>query len=469
MILFTWLAFTNAQDLRASFEQLNNKIKTAQELLRLFPDEQAKQLVESAISQRDQGLQEFRRGRNKESGARLQAAISLVDRAIEMLSRVPVERIREQVDDLLRQAEILVVTQNNARANRLLQQARNNRQAAQESERNQQMRKAMEHYRIAKFYAERSISIVNLTGNNLNRQTIEDEKNRYDELYNRAREQTSECDNPQAQKMVEQAEEQYQDIQQAIRNGNYKLALNLYYSNTRLLLRAIDLCRGMGYSLQEDAVEAVEMLGEMVQSATDGQNTNNQGAFVMSRVEKLYQQASQALDEGRFQIALRQAQLGRKVLERVWNTDEQPSLDSQVREELDRLNQEIDKTNDTGAANQALLKAAGNSAKEAERLLTAGRVRMALEMIYAGNRMVSLSQSGGSAESVTRDVLNARMEQLAGKIENARSLGHANSEFIEMASKMLENANQASDRNQARLSLEYIKIGEELIEKAKQE
>ncbi len=458
----------NAQNARNGLDMLNSRINAAQELLKLFPDSQAEQWIDSAIRQRDEAVSFFNRGRNNLAAAKIKAALVLINQAIDRISAVPVDRIQEQIDELIRNAEQLVPGMNNREAERMLSQAKENRQAGIRALRNKQTRKAMEHFRVAKFYAERSIGLVRTSGLTVNPETLEEEKEKYLELVNRAEELVGSCNDEQAIKLINQAKEQYHNILQAVQSGNYKVAIGLYYSNTRLLLRAIDLCQGQGFSIREQAVEEVEMLGELLNTAKNETHvkSGSQAGFVLDRVERIYDQANTALNGERYEIAIRRAVLGRNVLNRLWsNTPTQ--MNERVEQELERLRDEIDRQEDNSAAGtrNELLKAAQSSADDAQRYLGEGRTRLALEMIYAGNRFVNAASS--PAADANQDDVRARADQLEQEIHKyeSRENTETNVDFVTEAKKMLQRAEQALASNQAIAANEYIKLGFNFLDK----
>ncbi|MBN2410345.1 hypothetical protein JXQ31_01560 [candidate division KSB1 bacterium] len=464
-----------AQSERSDFQKLNNRITTAKELLRTFPDPQAKLLVQDAEKQRNEAISLYNSNRKRLAVARIKTALALVNRAIDLLSRVPLERLKEQVDELIRKAEQLSIGENSKEAERLLQQAKQNRNRSVTAFQRRDNWKAMEHLRVAKFYAEKAVSILQGPKGNI-QENLNDEKLRYEELLQRAREIVFSCNNDQAHKLLNQALNQFQNIRRALQNGNYQIALNLYYSNTRLLLRAIDLCQGQEYSLREQAVEELELFGDLLASAREQPtlNGNRQNTFILQRASRLYQQADDAIKAENFAMAIRHTTMGKAVLSRLWGGESSQSLPEKTEQELEQLRAEIETIKSNAEIlddkqKGPLLRAAESSAADAERFLARGRVRLALESIFAGNRFLSAIDAGDKQKSDIdavrlRENL-ARLKDAIILLENSEQKDESTEPLLQEAGKMLQKAQSALDKNQLELANEYIKLGNDLINK----
>jgi len=474
LLLFFLVNVILGQSERSDFQKLNNRITTAKELLRTFPDPQAKLLVQDAVKQRNEAISLYNSNRKRLAVTRIKTALTLVNRAIELLSRVPLERVKEQVDDLIRKAEQLSAGKSNKEAERLLYQAKQNRKKAITIFQQKNIWKANEHLRVAKFYAEKSISILQGPKGNI-KENLNDEKRRYEELLQRAQEIVSSCKNEQARKLLNQALNQYQHIKRAYQKGNYQVALNLYYSNTRLLLRAIDLCQGQEYTLREQAIEELELFADLLSSAR-GQPSlveNKQNKFILQRARRLYQNANEAVNAGNFALALRHTTIGKTVLSRLWGEESRQSMPEKTEQELEQLRagiEQIKSESDILSDPQKgpLLQAAESSLADAERFLARDRVQLALQSIFAGNRFLSAIDSNTLQSDIDaarlRENLNRLRETLI-QLENSEQKDDTTEMLLRETGNMLQKAQSALDKNQLQLANEYIKLGNDLINK----
>lgn len=456
----------------AMLRRVDQQFSVARDLLRLFPDKQAEALVKQAATLRTDALSLYSRRRNKLAKTKLLAASNLLTQAINFLSRVPVQRIQEQVEELIRRAEMLVPGHNNKEAERLLRDAKTNIKLAIQSLRNRNFLMAMERFRVGKFLVERSLSLVQGTKGNLQEQ-IRTERNRFEELAQRAQETVSACENPGAKKLLKQAKKQYPIIQQAVNKGNIKFALSLYYSTTRLLLRAIDICQGQRISVREQAIEEIELFNDLLSSAQEraGQSNDQKSQLILKKSIQLHQQAKSALRQGRFEIALKRVQLARNLLSRLWNQNNRPSMRVRAEKELSRLRSDIDRVESRPDAStprvRALLRAAKQSVNDAQKYLNRGRVGLALESVLAGNRFLSaLDRKARRNRVIDKQSFEQEYDRLSNKLEKvSANLNGKDKELLNAAQQMLERAKEAAINGNYELAFEYLKHGFELVRK----
>ncbi len=463
---------TSAKGGEAALRKVDQQFSIARDLLRIFPDKQAEALVKQAVALRADALSLYSSQRNQLAKAKLQAVSNLLTQAINMLSRVPVQRIQEQVEELVRRAERNVPGHNNKESERLLRDAKSNIKLGNQSLKNRNFLLAMERYRIAKFLLERSLSIVQGTKGNLEDQ-IRTEQSRFEELAQRAQETVSACQNPRAQKLLRQAKKQYPIIQQAVNRGNIKFALSLYYSTTRLLLRAIDICQGKNISIREQAIEEIELFDDLVSSAEEqvGQSNDQKSQRILKKSLQLHHQAKNALKQGRFEIALKRVELARSLLSRLWNQDQRPPLRMRAERELSRLRSDIERAEEGPDASKphvrSLLRAAKLSVNDAQRYLNRGRVGMALESVLAGNRFLStLDSKAPNDNAISKQRIEQEYDRLSKNLEKKRkNLDENDKELYDAAQQMLTRAKEAALKENYELALEYLQQGSELVKK----
>ncbi len=456
----------------AMLRKVDQQFSVARDLLRLFPDKQAEALVKRAVTLRTDALGFYSSRRNQLAKAKLFAASNLLTQAINMLSRVPVQRIQEQVEELIRQAESEVPGYNNKESERLLRDGKSNIKLANQSLHKRNFLLAMERYRVAKFLLERSLSLVRGPKGNLEDQ-IRTERNRFEELAQRAQETVSTCKNTGAKKLLKQAKKQYPVIQQAVNRGNIKFALSLYYSTTRLLLRAIDICRGQSISVREQAIEEIELFDDLLSNARDqaSQSNNQKNQFILKKSIQLHQQAKSALKQGRFEIALKRVELARSLLSRLWNPSNRPSVRVRAEKELSRLRSDIERVEGRPDAStphvRALLRAAKLSVNDAQRYLNRGRVGMALESVLAGNRFLSaLDRKAPRDNVINQQRIEQEYNRLSKRLEKAReNLNENDKELYDAAQQMLARAKEATLQGNYELAFGYLKQGRELVKK----
>jgi len=458
-------------------DNLNKQIKTVQELLRTSPNADAEQYVRQAEKIRDEAVQLLSRQRNGLAMNKIRVAGDLVSKAVNLLSETRAGEMRDQVDELIRTAEQLLAGKSNTEAERLLGNARESRTAAGDYLTRNDNQNAKQEFRLAKLYAERCINLLQgltpVPGTNL-----QDEQARFEELLQRAEKAVANCANERARNLVGSVREQRQNIEQARQTGNEQVVRKLYNSNTRLLLRAIDLCQGRDSSLREQAIEEVELLGDLLKSVQEQQNNGqapSEHTFVQ-RAGQFYRQALAALDNKNYNRASRQAAQGRIMLSRLWSGNNRESMEQKARGELEQLayNVEQSKTDPAITADpqkSALLQAARISVDDAGQFLQKGRIRLALEAIYAGNRYLSaITVSGQAATDQDAEILQNELKTLRDSIElfqKDKTLNETAAAMLAEAHNKAQAAALALEQHYLQLARENIDLGSALVEKIK--
>ena len=456
----------NSHGGEARLQQLDSQIKLAQDLLSQFPNEQAKDLLALVVKARTDIQLLFESRRNALANAQLLVAFSLVQKVIDQLSQNPLKRIQEEVNELLQNTEqALVGKRNNKAAERLLQDAKNNIKNGNNSFERGRILMAVENYRVAKFLLERCLGLVG-DGKLDIFEPLRNEKERYEELLQRAEDVVATCDNQQAAKLLLEAQKQDQAIRRAVNQGNGKLALNLYYSTTRLLLRAIDMCQGFSMPAKDQALEDIEMLRNLYETALE-ENGSGRSKVILNKVLNLQNQAQSAINRGNFLLAQRRIDLARNLLGRLWSDGSEVNKQERAFQELEQLLFDIQKyqeriNQDSSPKNKNLLKAAQASANDARRFLKRNWTNVALQSILAGNRFLSaLDSSQGGNNLISKENIEIEIERLSEKISSIQEDG--SKERIRAARQMLDKAVQALNNNDIEIASEYVRLGNNLL------
>jgi HEPN domain-containing protein len=468
----------NIDDENGRFHQVYQQLDVAKDLLNAFPDRQAEEWIKQAeqLLREASNLLEGRQG--SLAMAKINAANTLLQKAINELSITPLERLQDQVEELIRRAEQTVAGRGSKEAERLIKSARENRNQGMMAFRDNNYRKSMEHYRVAKSLLEKALNIVQGPRGDINEQ-IETEKNRFEELSTRAEKAASTCQQENARRLLQQARQQYQNTREAVNRGDFKFALSLYYNATRLLLRVIDICEGRYISDRDQMTEELEMLGELLaaaqQQATSGPGQRN--TMLFNRANRLYHEAEESIRQGKYVIARRQIDLARNLTSRMWRGGGRINIRGRAYQELERLKTDVKRfssDNQVSAAPhaRALLQAAQRSVKDAEEYLQLGRTGLALQAILAGNRFISALQAPTSDNPrANLAKLSEGLDRLKSEIESLQSdeqLDADAKELLDAAGLMASHAKQALEDNELELAGEYIKLGFNIVQKSKE-
>ncbi len=452
------------------YQRLIQQIQTARELLRLFPDRQA----ESYIEQAERWAQEAQRMNADRqfvlAQQRLRLAYDALARAFDILANVPAQRTQQQVEELIRRAEQIVPTSGNQEAERLLIRSKEHLQRAREAFRNRQSQRGLEYLRMAKSLAERSLSMAERADNRRG-SDIEGERQRFLDLLQKAEPIVADCNNPRAQRLLQQAQRQAESAEPLIHRGEASLAIGLYHNAVRLLLRAIDLCEGRTFSEREEAQEAGELLDALINKVHEEPSSDlyPRRRLILAKVVQLQNQARQAMALQQYGVALRRIELARTLLAQSWSEN---MTETGAKQELARLESDIERMKTQLPQNQdprmvAWLSAADQSATDARGYLQNGRIRLALMTVMAGNRFLGMARNLTiSDEQQDQQQLLLRIQQRQQQIESwmAKEMNQTNEDLV-FAQRLLQNAHSSLMQNDSRLAAEYLRMAEEYVDK----
>ncbi|MBN1543109.1 hypothetical protein JW992_13285 [candidate division KSB1 bacterium] len=469
LVGFSSLTAQSQQEQRAQeiLQRLEQQIRTADNLLRTFPDPAARDLLGQAIRLRDEGIEHMHARRWRQAESQFRAALQLADRAIARLSEAPMQRAKQDAENWLQRAERVVPQSGDQEANRLYRQALSNHQTAEMHRQRGDLRRALEYYRIAGFMAEQAYRRIDDSDPSQNMRMVS-ETERFENLLQRAHQSIEICNNVQAKKLVLQAASQRSAIEHAILQNNTELALSLYANATRLLLRAIDLCEGKEVALYQQAVEEAEWLDRLIdgfereRTASEGIQTQ----FIKDRLLRLQRQIHHSLSQGNYQRALQEGSVARTLALRLHSPARRMDYRQRAEIEIQRLETELQRWN--GQRNtltvrqRAVLHAAEKNLRGAENHLQKSRLVQAMQSILAANRFLSILEMP-RAEAHNREQLQNRMEQLQAAIDRTDSARVRDPELLRAATEMLREAQSSFEEKNYDLTAVYLQLTNDLF------
>ena len=379
------------------------------------------------------------------------------------MSQYPLQRQRREVRRLIEQARDLAIEKPSSEAQRLLRSALKNEKQALAAIRERDSRTAMERFRLARFMAERCFSLLQ-SGPADKNSRLEQEKRRFEQLLERARDSIDECGDARAVELIDKAEQQYQQTLRAAASGNRRVALNLYHNTTRLLLRAIDICEGGRISDREQAAEQLELFEELLETVKEGVQ-REKDLLLVKRAERLHQQAQDAFGREQHALCLRRIELARNLISRLWAETPGLTLRQRAGQELAGLAGDIARmesgSDSLDQRSQALLRAAQLSLDDAEKHLARNRIQLALQAIFAGNRFLSAIATETSLK-LEQDHIEKEMTRLFAELDQ-RGESRERDELFEEAEKMGRRARNSAQAGNYEVAHEYLKLGFDLI------
>ena len=182
-----------------TIERLNRTIEQVKDLIEAFKNDRAGQLVMQAEQLRNEALADIQHGELTKARTKVNLAFSLLKRATELALAVPVRRLQSQLEELLQRGDHYVLGSCNKQAERLLQEAKSYRDKALNGASLGNTQGAAEHYRVAVQLVYQAIKIVNKT-TDINRDRIQNERLKFENLSERARESVDKCNGDHARR-----------------------------------------------------------------------------------------------------------------------------------------------------------------------------------------------------------------------------------------------------------------------------
>ena len=379
--------------------QFNQRYKFAEELVAINNNQALLSLLQQARQLRDEAANAFAKGQKQLALTKLTTASRLIDQIIRTALRDPLQRMRDRLNELLQQAEQFVVGSGNMEAERLLRDAKNQKAKAVQAVLQQRYQAGLEHYRVATYLAQRAIDLVEGTITNLE-ERVTQERERYLELLTKAQDVVNSSRNPLAKKVLNQAIRQGLGIRNALNRKDYALALDLYYSSTRLLLRAINIAEGQNLSVEEQAKEEVDRINDLI-AYIEGQMQYNEditSGILLRNAKDLHLRAQSDLRGGRYQGALQNVELAEGIIRRLARRLARPSagLTERVQLELERLQTDLNAAMESNRAGEnetalVLLEEAQKLYQRANSAFLRGQNLLSLELILVANKLLLAS------------------------------------------------------------------------------
>ncbi len=299
----------------------------------------------------------------------------------------------------------------------------------------------------------------------------QEERSRFLDLLQRTRTTVADCDNPDARRLLRQAEEKAAAIRPIRRRGERQEALTLYADATSLLLRALDLCSAGRHSAEDvEAGQEYHRLREEIAAARE--TTRNRPSPlqrpILGKIDALDRQTRQALDAGQTGIARRKMELTRILLNRLMHPG--PGVE-EARRDLQAFRTEMDRVRRSGAGSSprrdALLAAAENEAADAGYFLDRRRVRPAMAALAAGRRFIALATAAQSLEAgASFSALQAQVTMLDEKLEALEAEQNDDpdqQDDLRWCRRACDKAQQALDHQQPELTREYLTLARDLM------
>lgn len=465
-------------DFARVLQKLDDAIHRARELTTSFNHTRALELVELAQRLRNEAVTAAKSGHVAEAKAKIELAFSLLEQAAKLTLSGPIHRLRNQLEELLRRADDVVLRSRNKEAQRILNEAKKNRAAGEEAVAALRIERATEHYRVGITLAERSIKLA---------QTLDrilQEKRKFENLMARAREVVEHGSNDRARQIFHQALNLAHSAEEAFRNGNIELAKRFYNQSVLLLLRAMDLASGESGATVDQAEAGLFRLRDHIGDVRDAitESASPRASRLFERATRFANEAQSALHADKSYQALWKIELAENMLKRaarLARNGNHPQLSRKISREIQSTVQEIAAvqsrvTPDSPKDAAVLLKMARLAVNQAEQAETSGMRRVALEATLAAQRFLTRAErilDAKESGDYSGEQLRVRFNQLDAAIaeseERVVNSGQSwNLQLLQSAKNIRQMSYDSYQKGNYTAANEGIQVSFELLRKS---
>lgn len=470
-------------DLEASLNKLKTELESTGRLIHSLGNQEAKSLLKRARTLGEEANTAITDHKFALAGAKIKLAFSLLEQAVKLTLNGPVNRLRRELNDLMRKADNLVIGTGHKESERILQEAKKNQRAAERAFVAKNFKRAVDHYRASITLTQRAIDQVKQSPlSQLDR--IKEEKNRFETLRARAQEVLEKHHNPKAQQILNQALRLFESADEALRNRKFESAKSLFNQSILLLLRAMDIAGGQTPSVNTQVQTAVTRLQSLIGESRRVvfRSNNPRAKLLFERALRFEREAELAAKESRNYEALWKVNLAENMIKRakkIASGRRQRKFSAKLSEEIANTRQDIKSFNSRVDQNiqkdaPVLIKMAQFAVNRADKAHKAGFNRLALEAVLAAQRFLSKAEAIAKNQdtgNVTEDLLRVRLNQLNLALQEAeRRVANSdtkwNGQLINSAKDIRRMAEESLQKGNYRAADEGIQVSFELIRKS---
>ncbi len=472
-----------SNQLMGDIERLNSQLVDAKKLAFAFKNERAQQLLVQAEQLRNTAVKALNNKNVLVAKRNIDHAVVKVKEAVNVVIDGPVKRLRSRLEQLLRKADQEVLGRHHKEAERVLRQAKKNRDAAVQAFFNQKYLKSLEHYRVAENLAKRALDLVK-SSNNPTLDKILEEKQRFEILRDRARKLVNKSANTSTKQIFDQAIKLYQSAEKAVKNSNLQLAKKFYNQSILLLLRAMDIAKDESPEAINQVEVALFRLRELIDNSKEIIQKANfpRAKPPFERAKRFAREAEVAARNGNNQVALRKIDLAEKMINRARSISRNraaPDVSNRIFQEIENAKSDISETEmkltaDSPQDASVLINMAKSTISRAEQSANAGFTRFALEEILAAQRFLTKAESiltERETSTISRERIQQKLNQLDVVISQSESkIALSNQEWNKRLFQGTKDVRKfvvdSIQKGNYRAAEEGIKVAFELINKS---
>jgi hypothetical protein len=418
----------------ANFRKLEQYVNRVQESVKKFPSEQARTRLQLARSELDKARIYIYNSDPPDlrlAQYHMLKAKQYTDLAAKIVLNQPLKNLKFQLDDLIDQAERKHSTSRKDEVFYLLNQAKKFRRLAYDAYKSNRIIRAQEYYRIAFFFARKSLDYNQGGRMSIPEQLVELEMS-VQQLIEQAEQIAGDDEN--LRRMLVEAEKHYQDALLEADKGNEESAIKRLKLVRRFLYRIFDQSDRENIRPAMRIENQLYSLQAFLQSLESeyGTRLNQKTRNLFEKAQTLFTEAEEAFKNGRYGQAERKISLSQRFANKVFQLqrDEGAGLAENIQFQIDEteklLNQQQNQVNNSG--NTSLINLHSESLKILERArdaLESGKNGLAFQLNQAATRMSSRLQreiQSGSLE-ISQSSLREKYNRINNTLDQLESSG----------------------------------------------
>ena len=253
-----------------------------------------------------------------EARIHMQKARAYGNQAAKIVLDQPINRLKKQLDEMINMSERNSSNLYSDEARYLLNQAKKFRKLAYDALAAGRTNKAQEYYRIAFYFADKSLNLANRNDKDIDTQ-IAEIKSSIDLLINQVEELNARDKNNRFDNLLNEAKKHYADAINLLDAGRINLAQKRFRLIEKLLYRIIDQADRSSLNqkdrIENDLYSMQSFLNALEDDAEE--NQHQRVNMILNRAKKQFSEATQAYESGDYDLAKNKLNLSQRFASRA--------------------------------------------------------------------------------------------------------------------------------------------------------
>jgi len=478
----------NRNDAEQWLQRLDSKIENVVELARSYDvgnrnNQQISEGIERARRMRDQVEGHMRQMKWRMALEKAKSAMAGLEQTEKLIvaSAVPgtLLRIRNELEELLQNAESSLTDCSSRDVLRVLDTAKKYKNEGERAESSRHVEKAIDRYHVGIELLRNMKSRVGDMGR------LDNEKRKFQQILERAREAVATNSNDRLSEIYRNAVQLAEKSHEAEQNGNCDLAQKFLNQSSLLLLRALDIARPKSPQKSDQIESFYHRLQERMETIRKVvMQSDNRGAKeLFKRAQGFMAEVEQAAEEKKNDKAEWKLKMAENMLNRshalAGGQPVQRQFDGRIAEEIENVKDDINAISskfggDISEDAKVLIRMAKLTAQNAEKALSKGLHRVALEAVLAAQSFLTRAErvlEKTDRQGVSSKQILSKLEQLDAAISEAEqriteSAAQLSLQLLQSAMEIREFADDSFKKGNYIAANEAIQVSFDLLRKS---